>query len=100
MNQSSKDEDTRTKLHEIMIAFRREEGNGWIQRSLEHLDEAMALLNSEKQKSELAKLDELQGWIERNHLGKGFDGSDRWEYCASEIVRKIESLKQTKEVTE
>lgn len=46
--------------------------------------------------SEHKKLDELKGWIVRNHLGNGFDGSDRWEHCASEILQKIEALKQTK----
>lgn len=35
--------------------------------------------------------EELRGWIERRHLGKGFDGSDRWEHCAAEIIAHIDS---------
>lgn len=45
------------------------------------------------------KLDSLQGWIERAHLGKGFDGKDRWEHCAAEIVEHITNLKGEKEVS-
>lgn len=38
------------------------------------------------------RLTDLQGWIERTHLGKGFDGSDRWEHCAAEIIDHIKQL--------
>lgn len=41
---------------------------------------------------EADKLEELKRWIERNHLGKGFDGTDRWEHCASEIIAHITAL--------
>lgn len=40
------------------------------------------------------KLLEVIGWIERNHLGKGFGGSDRWEHASAEIIDHIEVLRK------
>lgn len=38
-----------------------------------------------------AGLHDAIGWIERNHLGKGLDGTDRWEHAAAEIIAWLQS---------
>ena len=35
---------------------------------------------------------DIKGWIEHNHLGKGFDGNDRWEQVSAEIIMYLEEL--------
>lgn len=54
----------------------------------EAYDELVDLIESRER--ELAE--EITERIERVHLGKGFDGQDRWEHCAAEIIANIKTI--------
>lgn len=74
--------------------YRLSEPNGLTTGDIDWAETKILALFSDFAKAEQDKLlDSEIGWIQRNHLGKGFDGSDRWEQCAAEIIAHLETRK-------
>ena len=50
MTPTEQDKELRIAIHERMIAFRREDGNGYVDRCIEHLDSVMQLITTDRKR--------------------------------------------------
>lgn len=50
MTPTEQDKEIREAMHERMIAFRREDGNGYVDRCIEHLDSVMQLITADRRR--------------------------------------------------
>ena len=92
MTPTEQDKELRIAIHERMIAFRREDGNGYVDRCIEHLDSVMQLITTDRKRVALeARISELQAKKRGFYMAAGLFGADisrveeLWEKCKQEL---------------
>ena len=85
------------RLQELLTEYGREfgpnlEGVRLYSLASDIWDAHLADLSEVVTEARLKPLQELRSWIALNHLGDGFDGEDRWEHCAAEIMQHIDQI--------
>lgn len=69
-------QELRTKLFNITIDMRNDNGRGWIDRNIARMDDIMALITADKEKVvREARIEELNRVNTRRHYGKDYQDS-------------------------
>lgn len=61
-----------------------------------HHKASQQLVRVQAEESWISALRDVEWYIGQFHLGKGFDGDDRWEHCAAEILGWLKSQHEAK----